>query len=104
LVQRLKFNAQAIGRDNILAISPRYSSRWISASLSLILRNYQQLRTGFSVRLAWFVLGSDNLGSWIGRSTFTGTDIFFGVKVNPFRTGPWNSFSKGGKGAKCYDF
>lgn len=104
LVQRLKFNAQAIGRDNIFAITPRYSSRWISASLSLILRNYQQVRTGFSVRLAWFILGSDNLGSWVGKSTFTGTDFFFGLKVNPFRTGPWNFSSGGGKGTKCYDF
>ncbi len=104
LVQRLKFNAQAIGRDNILAVTPRYNSRWISASLSLILRNYQQLRTGFSVRLAWFVIGSDNLGSWIGRSTFTGTDVFFGLKVNPFRTGPWKFASGRGKGTKCYDF
>lgn len=104
LIQRLKFNAQAVGRDNILAITPRYSSRWISGSLSLVLRNYQQLRTGFSVRLAWFVIGSDNLGSWIGKSTFTGTDIFFGIKINPFRTGPWNFSRGGGKGAKCYDF
>jgi len=103
-VQRLKFSPQAIGRDNIFAITPRYNSRWISGSLSLILRNYEQLRTGFSVRLAWFVLGSDNLGSWIGKSTFTGTDIFFGIKINPFRTGPWNFAFKGGKGAKCYDF
>lgn len=104
LVQRLKFKAQAIGRDNILAISPRYSSRWISGSLSLVLRNYQQLRTGFSLRLAWFAIGSDNLGSWVGKSTFTGTDIFFGIKINPFRTGPWNFSSRGGKSAKCYDF
>ncbi len=104
LVQRLKFNAQTIGRDNILAISPRYSSRWISGSLSLLLRNYQQLRTGFSLRLAWVFIGSDNLGSWIGKSTFTGTDIFFGIKINPFRTGPWNFSSRRGKGTKCYDF
>ena len=104
LVQRLKFNAQAIGRDNIFAVTPRYNSRWLSASLSLILRNYQQLRTGFSVRLAWFVIGSDNLGSWVGKSTFTGTDIFFGLKINPFRTGPWNFGGGRGKGAKCYDF
>ena len=103
-VQRLKFNAQAIGRDNILAISPRYSSRWISGSLSLLMRNYKQIRTGFSFRLAWFILGSDNLGSWVGRSTFTGTDIFFGVKINPFRTGPWNFNSGGKRGGKCYDF
>ena len=104
LVQRLKFNAQTIGRDNILAITPRYSSRWVSGSLSLVWRNYKQVRTGFSVRLAWFILGSDNLGSWVGRSTFTGTDIFFGLKFNPFRTGPW-SFNSGGKrGGKCYDF
>ncbi len=103
-IQRLKFNTQAIGRDNIFGITPRYSSRWISASLSLILRNYQQLRTGFSVRLAWFIIGSDNLGSWIGRSTFTGTDVFFGVKMNPFRTGPWNFNGGKGKGIKCYDF
>jgi len=103
-VQRLKFNAQTIGRDNIFAITPRYSSRWISASLSLLLRNYQQVRTGFSIRLAWLVIGSDNLGSWIGKSTFTGTDIFLGLKVNPFRTGPWNSSGGGGKGVKCYDF
>jgi len=103
-IQRLKFNAQAIGRDNILAISPRYSSRWISGSLSLLVRNYQQIRAGFSFRLAWFILGSDNLGSWVGRSTFTGTDIFFGIKINPIRTGPWNFNSGGKRGSKCYDF
>lgn len=103
-MQRLKFNPQTIGRDNLFVLSSRYEHRWLSGSLSLVLRNYQKLRLGFSARLAFFVIGTENLGSWIGRSTFTGTDIYFGIKINPFRTGPWEFGGGKGKGVKCYDF
>jgi len=103
-MQRLKFNPQTIGRDNLFAVSSRYENRWLSGSLSLVLRNYQKLRLGFSARLAFFVIGTENLGSWIGKSTFTGTDIYFGIKINPFRTGPWEFSGGKGKGVKCYDF
>ena len=104
LVQGLPLGENAIGRDNILALTPRYEHRWFGAMLPVSLYNYSKLRVGVSARLAFITIGSDNLGSFFKQSELTGSDIYVGIKVNPFKL----NFSGGGRGnnkaVRCYHF
>lgn len=108
-VQRLKFNKTTVGRNNTLAVAPRFESRWFTAQLAGVLHNYRDFRMGLSARIGFLTVGSDNLGSLVGRSDLTGTDLYVGIKFNPVNWG-WGGLNLGngkrkkGKAAKCYDF
>ena len=102
LIQRIPFKGNAINRDNIFAVTPRYEHRWFSVMLPVSLYNYKKFRYGFSARLAFLTIGTENLGSFFNNKELKGTDFYVGLKFNPWDVG-W-SFGKGGGGARCYDF
>ncbi len=106
-VQRLtNGNNIPLERGNLLAVTPRFEHRWGAASLPISLYNYQHLNIGLSLRFAFLTIGSDDLGSLIGKSNrFTGTDFYVGLKINPFDIGLNLGGGGGGKGnVKCYSF
>lgn len=107
LIQRIPSANASVARGNLVAITPRFEHRWFSASLPVSLYNYEHFNVGAAVRLGYLVVGTDNLGSIFGNSNFTGTDIYLGLKFNPFDIG-WNfggfNFGGGGKNVKCYQF
>jgi hypothetical protein len=82
LVQRMPFKNVIPQRGNLLAITPRFEHRWLSASLPLVLYNWQDFRIGLAARLGYLIIGTDNLGSWVGKSDYSGTDIYAGLKFN----------------------
>lgn len=84
-IQRLNLPGAALQRGNLLALTPRFESRWFSASLPMATYNWQDFRMGLALRLAFLTIGSDNLGSLVSRSNFTGTDFYFALKINPFK-------------------
>jgi len=113
LIQRVGFGGIGPRRGNLIALTPRFEQRWFSASLPVALYNWSAPRIGFAARLGYLVIGSDDLGSFVGRGNLSGTDFYIALKFNPFETG-WNLFGGGGlkrggrygkKGkVKCYDF
>lgn len=109
IVQGVRFNTPGISRNSIAAITPRYEHKWFSVQMPVVLHNYQNLRIGLAGRIAFLTLGSDNLGSLVGKfSDFTGTDFYVGLKINPFNIGTGDRYSGPGrkklgrKGVKCY--
>ena len=82
LIQRMPFSGIIPKRSNLFAVTPRFEHRWFSASLPLVLYNWQDFRVGLAARLGYLIIGSDNLGSWVGKKDFTGTDIYAGLKIN----------------------
>ncbi len=104
LVQRIPMAGPALARDNIFALSPRFEHRWFGASFPLTLYNWQDIRIGTSLRLAFLTLGTDNIGSIIGKSDFTGSDFYLALKVNPFNLKLGGSSKNGGKNVRCYEF
>lgn len=106
LIQRLPYRSNVIRRGNLLAVTPRFEHRWLSAALPISIYNYQKMQVGAAVRLAFLTLGTENLGSFIGQSSFTGTDFYIALKVNPFKLGFdfGGGGRRGGKNVKCYEF
>lgn len=109
LVQRLPVSEIAVERGNLFSLSPRFEHRWFSASLPLVLYNWQDFRVGFAARLAFLTIGSDNLGSFLGKKDYSGTDFYIALKINAFQSGLSTGGQKLGKGkrgkkVRCYDF
>ncbi len=108
-IQRLPTQSVALRRGNLLAASVRYEHRWFGACIPLQLYEYQQLRMGLSLRLAFLTIGTDYLGSFVGKSNLTGTDLYVMFKLNPIGlnidTSHWlEGFGKRSKKVECYRF
>jgi uncharacterized protein DUF5723 len=106
LIQRLPYQRNAVKRGNLFAITPRYEHRWISAAIPVSLYNYNKVRVGAAIRLAFLTIGTESLTSFFGSSKVTGSDFYFALKINPFNLGfnIGNGGGKKGKNVKCYEF
>jgi hypothetical protein len=105
LIHRLPYRSNTVKRGNLLAVTPRFEHRWFSAALPLSIYNYSRVQMGAALRLAFITIGTENLGSFIGQSSFTGTDFYLAVKVNPFKVGfDFGGGGRRGKNVKCYEF
>lgn len=103
LVQRLSMGEINVQRGNLFALTPRFESRWVSAFLPVSIYNWQHVKIGTAIRLAFFTFGTEDLGSFFGKKNLTGTDFYAGIKINPFRLG-WKGGGGKGKEMKCYQF
>jgi Family of unknown function (DUF5723) len=105
-VQPIRAAANQVMSDAILAITPRYESRWWSASLPISVYNWQQTRWGLSLRAGFLTIGSDYMSSLFYKGRFDGTNFYMALKINPFTVGKWSKSNSGtGKNStKCYRF
>jgi Family of unknown function (DUF5723) len=109
LVQRIPYQEVGVRRGNLLAVSARYEHRWFMVALPIQVYEYQRVRVGLAARAAFLTVGTDYLGSFIRKNNFTGSDIYFAIKMNPlnlgFDTSNWfRGFGKKGKNVECYKF
>ncbi len=108
-INRISFSDTAVKATNFLAIAPRFEHRWGMLSLPVNITEYKRVKMGAALRLGFIILGTDDLGSIIGTKEFRGTDIYVGIKANPFKIGKGSSKGgarKSGKKSdvKCYKF
>ena len=114
-LQGLPIAKPGVRRGSLLAITPRLEKKWYGLAFPISLYNYQQLRTGFALRLAFLTIGSDHLGSLVNKAEFSGTDFYMAIKLNPFGLQGLFKGNGGhkahrtkrrghGKGVKCYQF
>ena len=111
LIQRIQASSTTLERDNLFAITPRYESRWLGASLPISVFNYKQVRVGLAARLAFLTIGTEHLMSFMSNSNLYGTDFYMALKINPFKVGSLSSGKKGSGGnwgknkrVSCYKF
>ncbi len=84
MTQRLPIYRHALKTPNTLAVVPRFEHRWASVSVPVVLSDYRSLRLGLGARLGVLYFGSDDVLSWTGKRSLTGTDVYVGLKVNGF--------------------
>ncbi len=105
LMQRLPVGEKVLERENVLAIVPRYETRWISGSLSMTMVNYQQVRWGMNARLGFLTIGTENLGSYFKHKRLYGSDFYMALKVNPLNNSLFGNVGGGRKkNVSCYRF
>jgi hypothetical protein len=84
LVQRISLSKYSVKRPSTLAVVPRFEHRWCSVSLPLVVDDWRTFRMGAALRLAWFYIGTDNLGSFRTKDNLSGVDFYVGLKINAF--------------------
>jgi hypothetical protein len=78
--QRLSFrNSFGVERSNLIAVAPRFESRWITASIPLTLSNYIVPQAGFYLRLGYLAIGSDHILPFIRRGDLRAVDLYFNL-------------------------
>lgn len=77
-----KYSSPMIERPFVLAVSPRFESRFLEINVPLILYDYKYPHVGLSVRIEGLTVGSDNLGGFFNISDFTGADVYVSYKVS----------------------
>lgn len=69
-------------RPAVLAVTPRYETRWFEANLPVSLYNWTLPRVGVSLRFWWVTVGTEKLGQFFNLRPFTGMDFYFSVKYS----------------------
>ncbi|NQV01529.1 MAG: hypothetical protein HQ542_02705 [Bacteroidia bacterium] len=81
LIFPFQFSKVSLSRPALLALTPRYESRWFEASLPISLYNWYQPRMGLALRLYILTIGTEKLGPFLGFSNFNGMDFYFSIKI-----------------------
>lgn len=79
LVQDLPLVRHRVARSSQLGIVPRYETRWFAVALPLTLHQYQKPRLGFSVRLAFLTIGTEQPGGMFHVNDADGLDFYFSL-------------------------
>ena len=78
--QRLSVrNSFGVERSNLIAVAPRFESRWITASIPLTLSNYTVPQAGFYLRLGYLSIGTDHILPFIARGDIKAVDFYFNL-------------------------
>jgi hypothetical protein len=88
-----------IEKPMVIAVTPRFESRFLEINLPLVLYDFKYPRVGLSIRVDGFTIGTDNLKCFTGTSDFTGADIYVSYRVM-LRNDGKNPYSSRGA---CYN-
>lgn len=76
----IRNTGKGVRLPNILTITPRYESRWLSVGLPISAsRYYNKVNIGTYIRTGVFYLGSDNLGGFLTAKKTNGANIYTGI-------------------------
>ena len=108
IVQPFGLARYNLTRAAVLAVAPRFENRYFSLTTPVVLRDWKSVRMGLAGRLGFVSFGTDNLGSFIRKKDFTGTDFYFAIRLNAvnlpnFLSGGGHKRSKKSK-LGCYGF
>lgn len=107
LVQRFPKSNVHLERTSVVAISPRYESKWVGFAAPVSLLNYGKPNIGASLRLGFLTVGTDQFGSLGNREQLSGGDFYMSIQFFGLNSdGIFNRFfqKKGGtKAEKCYE-
>ena len=99
VVVPVMYASPMVERPFVLAVTPRYESRFIEVNLPLVLYDFRYPRFGLSVRVDGLTIGTDNLRCFTSSKDFTGADFYVSYRIMLRSDGknPYNS-----RGA-CYN-
>lgn len=97
-VQGFKLNKTTTGiRRSLIAITPRYETKWFEASLPISLYDYRYPQLGMAFRFYSVTIGSDNILPFIFPMNVYGANIYASVKITLFKN---PACGKGGRSKK----
>lgn len=88
-------------------VMPSWESGFWAVKIPLTLSNRQLFSAGLALRAGPLIIGSDNIKSWVAKSSFTGSDFYFALQLPLFYGNSKQSNGRGGKNSnlfRCYSF
>jgi hypothetical protein len=92
LVQDLPLMRNRVARASQLGIVPRYETRWFSFAVPITFYDYYKPRLGFSMRLAFLTIGTEQPGGMFHVNDLDGMDFYFSITwgiENCYRRNPY---------------
>lgn len=77
----VKYASPMIEVPFVLAVTPRYESRFLEVQLPLILYDFNNPRIGLSLRFDGLTIGTDNLMCFSSSKDFTGADVYISYRI-----------------------
>jgi hypothetical protein len=74
-----------VQRANLLAVAPRYETKWIEVAMPLTFHRFYYPHLGFAFRLRSFVLGSDNIIPFFMKKNTRVVSLYFNLGISLFR-------------------
>lgn len=74
-----------VQRANLLAITPRYETKWLEVALPLTFHRFYYPHLGFAFRFRTFVLGTDNLFPLFIKRDTRVINVYFSLGISLFR-------------------
>lgn len=100
-VQGFKLAKRTSGiRRSVMAITPRYETKWFEASLPIQLYDYRSPMIGLALRFYSISIGSDNLLPWIAPMDIYSANIYASVKITLFKNPRCGKGGRAGKKSK----
>jgi len=86
LIYGFKLGDASVKRPTILSFAPRWETAKYEVSLPISFYEWDPVpKIGFAVRYGGFYVGFDNLNPILKFSDFTGTNFYFGLRLNLMR-------------------
>jgi hypothetical protein len=82
LILPAKYTSPMVERPMVLAVTPRFESRFLEVNVPFVLYDFKYPRVGLSIRVEGLTVGTDNLGGFLSAGDFTGADVYISYKVN----------------------
>jgi hypothetical protein len=101
---RFPNSANALERSDLLAVTPRFETRWFEIGLPVSLYRWKDIRMGTYMRIGPLTIGTENLNSWIIPGRLEGSDIYVALKIHSGMLGKnCRSKNRGSRrGQGCY--
>lgn len=82
LIQKVSFpNSFGVERANVLGITPRFESSWLSVGLPLSMANYVTPQLGLYFRLGPLAIGTDHLSPFILKRDIKAADLYVYLNI-----------------------
>ncbi|NCA75313.1 MAG: hypothetical protein EOM90_03170 [Alphaproteobacteria bacterium] len=91
-VQGISFGTPSVRRSTLLALTPRYETRWYEVNLPLSLVDFRDPQIGLALRIFGLTVGTEKLGTFLHLSDVRGVDLYFALS---FPIGPGKNNWKG---------
>ncbi len=84
-VQGIPLGTPSVRRATLLALTPRYETKWYEVNLPLSLVDFRDPQIGLAVRILGLTVGTEKLGTFLHLTDVRGMDLYFALS---FPIGP----------------
>jgi hypothetical protein len=82
MVQGVRLGEISVRRPTLIAVTPRYETRFWEVNLPISFYDFRDPQLGLSIRLFGLVVGTEKLGTFLNLTDVNGMDVYFSLGFN----------------------